>query len=223
LFILVGKILDESHKPTPTASADMVALKEHFPRFTPEEYFAWEEQQLERHEYMDGAVYAMSGGTIDHGDIAGNFLSLLKSHMRGRGCKTLNSDCRVSIVGSTKYVYPDISITCDDRDKTATQYISYPCLIIEVLSPSTEAYDSAEPTLHERGNKFKMYRRNPSLQEYVLVSAETIEVELFRRIETDDWRIINYQSGDTVALKSVNLTFPIEQIYEDIIFPKPET
>jgi Uma2 family endonuclease len=67
----------------------MVALKEHFPRFTPEEYFAWEEQQLERHEYMDGEVYAMSGGTIDHGDIAGNFLSLLKIHMRERSCKTL--------------------------------------------------------------------------------------------------------------------------------------
>jgi Uma2 family endonuclease len=68
-----------------------------------------------------------------------------------------------------------------------------------------------------------MYRRNPSLQEYVLVSADTIEVEIFRRIQTDDWRIINYQSGDTVELKSVNLTFQIEQIYEDIVFPEPET
>ena len=193
----------------------MVALKEHLPRFTPEEYFAWEEQQLERHEYMDGEVYAMSVGTINHGDIALNFGVLLKTHMRGRGCKTLNSDCRVKVMGMDKYIYPDTSVTCDDRDKTTPQYISYPCLIIEVLSPSTEAYD--------RGNKFKMYRRNPSLQEYVLVSAETIEVELFRRIETDDWRIINYQAGDTVELKSVNLTFPIEQIYEDIVFPEPET
>ena len=188
----------------------MTALKEHYPRFTPEEYFTWEEQQLERHEYMDGEVYAMSGGTINHGDIAGNFLALLKAHMRGSGCKTLNSDCRVQIVGSSKFVYPDVSVTCDDRDKTTTQYITYPCLIIEVLSPTTEAYD--------RGNKFKMYRNNPSLQEYVLVSAEAIEIELFRKTDTDDWRIINYQAGDTVELKSVNLSFPIEQIYEDILF-----
>ncbi len=188
----------------------MVAAREHFPRFTPEEYFAWEEQQLERHEYIDGEVYAMSGGTINHGDIAGNFLSLLKAHMRGRGCKTLNSDCRVSIVGSTKYVYPDISVTCDERDRTTAQYITYPCLIVEVLSPGTEAYD--------RGNKFKMYRRNPSLQEYVLVSADTIEIELFRKTDTDDWRIINYQAGDTVELKSINLICQIEQIYEDIVF-----
>ena len=188
----------------------MVALKEHFPKFTPEEYFAWEEQQLERHEYLDGEVYAMSGGTIAHGEIAGNFLALLKAHLRGSGCKTLNSDCRVSIVGATKYVYPDISVTCDDRDKTTSQYVTYPCLIIEVLSPSTEAYD--------RGNKFKMYRRNPSLQEYVLVSLEAIEIELFRKTETGDWRIINYQAGDMVELKSVNFTCQIEQIYEDIAF-----
>ena len=188
----------------------MIALKEHFPKFTPEEYFAWEEQQLERHEYIDGEVYAMSGGTVTHSQIASNFNRLLGNHIRGSGCKTLNSDCRVKVLGMDKYVYPDTSVTCDDRDKTTTQYIAYPCLIIEVLSPTTEAYD--------RGNKFKMYRRNPSLQEYVLVSADTIEIELFRKTETDDWRIINYQAGDTVDLKSINLTCQIEQIYEDIVF-----
>ena len=187
----------------------MVALPDSFPRFTPEEYFAWEEQQLERHEYIDGEVYAMSGGTIDHGSIALNFGSLLKIHMRGRGCKTLNSDCRVSVVGSTKYIYPDLSVTYDDRDKSTPQYITYPCLIIEVLSPSTEAYD--------RGNKFKLYRQNPSLQEYVLVSTEAIEIELFRKSDGDNWKIINYQAGDIVELTSVDLTVPIEQIYEDII------
>jgi Uma2 family endonuclease len=213
--VAIAKILDKSHQLTFTTSADMVALKEHFPSFTPEEYFAWEEQQSERHEYMDGEVYAMSGGTINHGDIALNFGVLLKTHLRGRGCKTLNSDCRVKILGMNKYVYPDTSVTCDDRDKTTTQYITYPCLIIEVLSPGTEAYD--------RGNKFKMYRRNPNLQEYVLVSADLIEIELFRRTQTDDWRIINYQSGDTVELNSVNLTFEIEQLYEDIVFAEPET
>jgi Uma2 family endonuclease len=188
----------------------MIALKEHFPRFTPEEYFAWEEQQLERHEYMDGEVYAMSGGTVIHSQIASNFNRLLGNHMRGSGCKTLNSDCRVNVLGMDKYVYPDTSVTCDERDKTSTQYITHPCLIVEVLSPSTEAYD--------RGNKFKMYRRNPSLQEYVLVSTDVIEIELFRKIDTEDWRIINYQTGDPVELKSVNLTFLIDEIYEDIVF-----
>jgi Uma2 family endonuclease len=188
----------------------MVATRENFPRFTPEEYFAWEEQQLERHEYINGEVYAMSGGSINHSDIAGNLLILLKTHLRGSGCKTLNSDARVNIVESTNYVYPDISVTCNERDKTTAQYITYPCLIVEVLSPTTEAYD--------RGNKFRMYRQNPILQEYALVDADAVAIEIFRKNDGDNWRIINYQAGDLVELKSVNLTFPIEDVYEGIVF-----
>ncbi len=187
----------------------MIAAQEHFPRFTPEEYFAWEEQQQVRHEYIDGEVYAMTGGTINHSDVAGNFLILLKTHLRGSGCKALNSDARVNIVKSSHYVYPDLSVTCDERDKATAQYITYPCLIVEVLSSSTEAYD--------RGDKFKLYRRNPSLQEYVLVNAETMAIELFRKVD-DNWSIIDYEPGDVVELTSIKLTFPIEQVYEDIIF-----
>ncbi|WP_310426305.1 Uma2 family endonuclease [Chamaesiphon sp. VAR_48_metabat_135_sub] len=188
----------------------MVAVRENFPRFTPEEYFAWEEQQLDRHEYINGEVYAMSGGTKNHSDVAGNFLILLKSHLRGSGCKTFNSDLRVNIVESTNYVYPDLSVTCNERDKATTQYITYPCLIIEVLSPSTEAYD--------RGNKFRMYRQNPVLQEYVLVDADSVSIEMFRKNDGNNWQIINYQAGDLVELKSVDLTFSIEDVYEGIIF-----
>jgi Uma2 family endonuclease len=192
----------------------MIAGREYFPRFTPEEYFAWEEQQLVRHEYIDGEVYAMSGGSISHSEIALNFGSLLKNHLRGSGCKTLNSDARVNILASSHYVYPDVSVTCDERDKTTTQYITYPCLVVEVLSSSTEAYD--------RGNKFKLYRRNPCLQEYVLVDAEAMSIELFRKAG-DNWSIIDYEPGDVAELTSVKLTFPIEQVYEDIIFPTEES
>jgi Uma2 family endonuclease len=196
----------------------MIAVREHFPRFTPEEYFAWEEQQIERHEYIDGEVYAMSGGTIIHSQISSNFNRLLGNHLRGSGCRTLNSDARVSILASSHYVYPGVSITCDERDKTTPKYITYPCLIVEVLSPSTEAYD--------RGNKFKLYRRNPCLQEYVLVDAETMAIELFRKTDGESWQIIDYEPGDMVELVSVKLTFPlaeplrmrIEQVYEDIVF-----
>ena len=188
----------------------MVVAKEQFPKLTPEEYFAWEEMQTMRHEYLDGEVYAMSGGTINHSEIALNLGVLLKTHMRGSVCKVLNSDARINICETMNYVYPDISVTCDERDKTTTQYITYPCLVVEVLSPSTEAYD--------RGNKFKMYRQNPGLQEYVLVDSEAIAIEIFRRTEKDTWQILNYQAGDVVELTSVNLTFPIEEIYEDIVF-----
>ncbi len=188
----------------------MVAVQNNTPRFTPAEYFAWEEQQLELHELIDGEVYAITGGTVNHSQIAVNFVSLLNSYLRGSGCKTLNSDCRVNIVESNNYTYPDLSVTCDDRDKATTKYITYPCLLVEVLSESTEAYD--------RGTKFRMYRKNPILQDYVLVSSEKIEIDLYRKHENGSWEIINYQEGDEIELKSVNLTFPIERIYEGIIF-----
>ena len=188
----------------------MIAAREHFPRFTPEEYFDWEEQQLERHEYIDGEVYAMSGGTQNHSDIALNFGSLLKNHMRGSGCKTFNSDLRIKIFESNKYVYADLSVTCDNRDKSTPQYITHPCLIVEVLSPSTEAYD--------RGDKFRMYRRNPSLRDYVLVHTDKIAIDLYRRDEAGNWNIINYEAGEAIELRSINLTYSIEQVYEDIEF-----
>lgn len=201
----------------------MIATKELFPKLTPEEYFSWEEGQTCRHEYLNGEVYAMSGGIINHSEIAGNFFALLKSHMRGSGCKVLNSDARVNILRSTDYVYPDLSVTCDDRDKTTRQFISHPSLVVEVLSPSTAAYDSPKVTLCDRGNKFRMYRRNPSLKEYVLVDSESIAIEIFRRSDVDHWQILNYQSGDSVELQSVELTFPIDQIYEDIVFEQVST
>jgi Uma2 family endonuclease len=188
----------------------MIAAKENFPKFTPEEYFAWEGNQQYRHEYINGEVYARTGGTINHSKIASNINFLLKGHLRGGGCQVLTSDARVNIAGSTDYVYPDISVTCDERDKTTSQFITHPCLIVEVLSPSTEAYD--------RGNKFRMYRCNSSLRDYVLVDANEIAIEIYHKDEDNKWDILNYRSGDSIELKSVNLTVPIEQIYEDIIF-----
>jgi Uma2 family endonuclease len=84
----------------------MVALQDNERFFTPEEYFDWEERQLEKHELIDGRVYAMSGGTQNHSKIAVNILVVIRTHLRGSGCKTFNSDCRVNIVGTSNYVHP---------------------------------------------------------------------------------------------------------------------
>jgi Uma2 family endonuclease len=193
----------------------MIAAKENFPQLTPAEYFAWEEKQLEKHEYIDGQVYAMSGGSKNHSLISVRFITMFSNHLEGGGCETGNSDLRVNIVATTNYTYPDVSVTCDERDKTTTQYITYPCLIVEVLSPSTESYD--------RGGKFRMYRKNPVLQDYLLVSSTSIEMDLYHKNDAGDWIIINYQAGDTVELKSINLSFAIEQVYRGLDFtPEPE-
>ena len=187
----------------------MIAARENFPQLTPKEYFAWEEKQLYKHEYLEGQVYAMSGGSINHGRIAIRFASMFDSHLGSSSCIVGNSDVKVKIVKAENYTYPDISVTCDDRDKTSTQYITYPSLIVEVLSPSTEAYD--------RGGKFRLYANNPVLQDYLLVSSTSIEIDLYHKKENGEWIIINYKEGDMIELKSINLTCAIAQIYRGLV------
>ena len=178
--------------------------------FTPEEYFSWEEQQLEKHELIDGRVYAMSGGTKNHSAIAINFLLLIRSHLRGGRCTVFNSDVKVNILNTPNYTYPDLSVTCDDRDREHPLYITYPCLIVEVLSDSTEAYD--------RGKKFEKYRRNPNLVDYVLVSSDEIAIDIYHKNAAGEWVILSYREGDIVELESINLSLSIEQLYEEIVF-----
>jgi Uma2 family endonuclease len=186
----------------------MVASREQLSKLTPEEYFAWEEQQEVKHEYFDGEVYAMSGGTQNHGRISIRVVSLIDSHLGEGDCQTFNSDVRVKIQDSEKYTYPDVSVTCDKRDRETPQFITHPCLIVEVLSPSTEAYD--------RGDKFELYRNSPSLREYALVSADKIAIDLYRKDNLNRWQSIYYRAGDTVELETIGLTFPIERVYRGI-------
>ncbi|WP_072622545.1 Uma2 family endonuclease [Spirulina major] len=192
----------------------MIAAKENFPTFTPEEYFAWEEQQLEKHELIDGRVHlrgqvdAMTGGSKNHSLLAARLITLCSVHLEGSRCDTATSDLPINLLESNDYTYPDVSVTCDDRDQTTTQYIRYPCLIVEVLSPSTEAYD--------RGEKFRRYRQNPALIDYLLVSSTSIVVDLYHKNDAGDWLILNYQPGDVIELKSINLSFPIESLYRGL-------
>jgi Uma2 family endonuclease len=192
----------------------MIAAQDQFPRLTPAEYLEWEEKQELKYEYVDGKIYAMTGGTLNHSEIAANFITLLKAKLRGGRCRVLNSDAKVQIAESSDYVYPDISVSCDDRDKTATKFLAHPCLIVEVLSPSTKAYD--------RWDKFNLYRRSEDLQDYVLVDTEQVEVALYSKNDRGKWEITSYVAGDLMELKSIDLTFSIDQIYEDIVFAPRE-
>lgn len=186
----------------------MIVAKDNPTHLTPEEYFAWEEQQLEKHELIDGEVYAMSGGSVNHGRIAIKLTAMFDAHLEQGGCITGNSDIKINIVNTNNYTYPDASVTCDERDKNTPNYFTYPCLIVEVLSKTTEAYD--------RGGKFRMYQNNPVLKDYLLVSSTAIEIDLYRKNDAEQWMIINYGEGDIIELKSINLSFPIEQIYRGL-------
>ncbi len=145
----------------------MIANVERQP-LSPAEYLAWEAEQPNKHEYINGKVYAMAGGTLPHNDIAVNLTSALRETLRGTGCKVQMADAKVRISASGPYFYPDMVVSCDERDRRATDAISYPMLIVEVLSPSTAGFD--------RGDKFKFYRRISTLREYVLIDVEKVGV-----------------------------------------------
>lgn len=176
-------------------------------RMTVETYLEWEPRQELRYEFVDGEVFAMTGGSIAHNDIAVNLLTELRPHLREQGCRINIADAKVNVT-SSRYRYPDLVITCDERDKTALNAIQYPKLIVEVLSDGTEVLD--------RGIKLKEYCRLPSLEEYVLISSAQISVEIYRRTQGLFWLYKAYQPGDDIVLESVNFEFPIDLVYEDI-------
>jgi Uma2 family endonuclease len=176
-------------------------------KMTIEAYLAWEPCQELRYEFVDGEVFAMTGGTIAHNDIAINLLTALRPHLQKQHCRINIADAKVNVTPS-RYRYPDLVITCDERDKTALNAIQYPKLIVEVLSVGTEALD--------RGDKLKEYCRLSSLKEYVLISSTQISVEVYRRAQGRFWLYSAYQPGDSIVLESVGFEFPIDLLYEDI-------
>ena len=179
-----------------------------------EEYLTLDRNSVEaRYEFIDGNVYLMSGGTADHSTISINVTSLLRSLLRGGPCRVYNSDLKVRL-SETRYVYPDASVSCDSRDRGQVDLIQYPRLIVEVLSPSTEAYD--------RGKKFAYYRACSTVQEYMLVDTQRQAVEVYRR-ETDNfWTFHAFEPGEQVKLTCLNVNFPVAAIYEDIMEETPD-
>jgi Uma2 family endonuclease len=176
---------------------------------TPQEYLDWEEGQTLKYEYCDGQIVAMTGGTVNHGTIAANIFYQLKSHLRGSGCRPLIFDVKLGVSENGPFHYPDVMVSCDERDKKATKVIYYPCLIFEVLSPSTEAFD--------RGKKFQNYRQISSLQEYVLVSAEQKLIEVFRLNQQGIWELHIYTKGMQLQLTSIDLNCDLDLVYEEVI------
>ncbi|NMG07221.1 Uma2 family endonuclease [Brasilonema sp. UFV-L1] len=197
----------------------MIAQPQH-QLMTPQEYLEWEEQQPIKYEYINGEIFAMTGGTIPHNDIALNLASALKNHLRGKGCKVQIADAKVGVSLEGPFHYPDVMVSCDPLDQKARKVIYHPCLIVEVLSPSTEAFD--------RGKKFRHYRRIDTLKEYVLIEADKMNVECYRLNEKGKWELTSYSLEETIEdetelevyLTSVDFHCPISLLYEDVVFPE---
>jgi Uma2 family endonuclease len=178
---------------------------------TPEEYLKLEEKSDIKHEYIDGYAYAMAGAIDSHVTIAGNLFSMLRSHLRGSGCRVYIADMKARIESINRYFYPDVMVTCDRRDRETPQYKQFPCLIVEVLSDSTEAFD--------RGDKFADYQQFESLREYVLINAKRQRVECFRRNSEGLWVLQSYTAESGMfQLQSIEFEGTMEALYEDVEF-----
>jgi Uma2 family endonuclease len=188
----------------------MMALS-HDPSMSVEEYLQLDRSSIEtRYEYIDGYVTMLAGGTLDHATISANIISILRRSLRGTSCRVFTSDARVRL-SRTHFVYPDASVSCDEKDRGQSDNVQSPRLVVEVLSPSTEGYD--------RGRKFGFYRECPTIQEYLLIDAQRPMLEVYRREKHDFWILRAYRLDEDVELTNLGVHFPVSEVYEDVIFP----
>ena len=162
-------------------------------RFTFDDYLALEETSHARHEFLDRHVWAMAGGTPEHGGICANLIAHLSNRLSDQPCRGYTSDVRVRVKATGLATYPDVSVVCGgletDPDDPKGNTVVNPTVLVEVLSPSTEDYD--------RGEKLAHYKQIPSLREIVLVAHDEQRIELWRRAR-DQW-ILEVARGDEPA------------------------
>lgn len=175
------------------------------------EYLEMEREAEIKHEFYKGEIFAMAGAGATHNIITKNMLGELYATLKGKPCQPYGSDMRIHIPQNTLFTYPDISIICgdiktspeDENNDTAIE----PIVLVEVLSPSTKSYD--------RGEKFKLYRDIPSLQEYILIDTESINIEIFSINATGHWELEEYKTlGGALKIKAINASISIADIYD---------
>ncbi len=186
----------------------MIANPDHL-YISPKDYLEGERISSIKHEYRRGKVWAMAGGTQVHNIVTGNIFARLRSHLRGSSCRAFVENMKVRLETTDAYYYPDVVVTCDDRDRNPNvDFIRYPSLIVEVLSPATAAFD--------RGAKFADYRTIDTLREYVLVSCDRRQIECYRRKDGDRWELQRYETDGAIAFESINLSANMAEVYEDV-------
>lgn len=175
------------------------------------EYLELEAKSPTKHEWLDGVIYDMAGGTIEHARLALSVGRMLGNQLVGKRCCAFGSDLKIRVPATGLCTYPDLSVICgrvEADPESPTTVALNPTVLVEVLSDSTEAYD--------RGEKFAHYRRIPSLREYVLVSQDKPLIEVFRKNEAGLWVLVaEAGAGESAELESVGCTLAVDEVYAD--------
>lgn len=202
---LIQHAEDDEHRveeSRPVYEADPSSL------LTLEEYDQLEERSPVRHEFINGVMYAMTGASVAHNTVAGNLFAAFHTHLRGSPCRVFTADQKLHMKNDSDEIiyYPDVVVACQ-RERWTENKIRDPKLVVEVLSPSTREIDRREKSLN--------YRRTVSIEEYVIAAQDARELMIYRR--KDSWRGELIAGPDAVVeFRSVGLSLPLEQIYEDV-------
>lgn len=180
--------------------------------YSVEEYFELENTGEIRHEFYEGEVFAMAGTTKNHNLITDNIRDFFKAVFRPKGCDTFSESVKLEAIKNTYYPYPDVMVSCDDRDKEDEYIVAHPSILVEVLSKSTAEYD--------KDFKLKKYKKIASLQYYLIVSQYECSVELYSRTQHPDvWLYQTYEEmTETVSFERLHFTMPVSAIYEAVSF-----
>ncbi|MGB4497468.1 MAG: Uma2 family endonuclease [Methylococcaceae bacterium] len=168
-------------------------------------YLADEEISDIKHEYFDGEIFAMSGGSVNHQRLTGNVFAALHHHLKGKPCEAFSSDMKVRADKGKKYFYPDVLVSCHNDDGN-THFSESPHIIVEVLSDSTRKFD--------KNLKRQIYQSIPSLEEYVLIEQDLVEIEVCRK--SQNWQPTYYFIDDEITFTSIDLTLPVLEIYQRV-------
>ncbi|MFN7962195.1 MAG: Uma2 family endonuclease [Thermoanaerobaculia bacterium] len=175
------------------------------------DYLAFEREAEERHEFVNGQIYARSGASPDHGLIATNLARELSLALKNKPCRVHATNLRVKVDETGLYTYPDLVVVCGDSqfDDAKRDTLLNPLMLVEVLSPSTEAYD--------RGAKFEHYRRLPSLSCYLLVAQDKPHLELFRRLEEGLWQLSEASGLEAgLAIPELGVKLALSEVYDKV-------
>jgi Uma2 family endonuclease len=175
--------------------------------YTFQDYLAVEEMGPVRHEFLNGAIFAMAGGTPEHAALSAAIVVLLGTHLRGRERRPYSADLRLRIPATGLATYADAAVVRGDpqRDPESPTHVTNPTLIVEVLSPGTEEYD--------RGDKREHYQQLTTLRDYVLVAQSRRRVEVFTRTADGEWQHRVHISGEVVLLPSIDCSFAVDELY----------
>ena len=177
------------------------------PEPTLQAYLDWENAQPEKHEFHRGEIFAMAGGRRTHGRVMLNLARHIGVHLDGSSCQVFADSMKVQVADDTM-LYPDVFVTCDRADLSTDQIFRAPKLVIEVLSPSTQAYD--------RSKKFSLYRQLASLQEYIPVDPETRRVESFTRSAQGQWMLRDMSDDAAMVAASIGCTVAMSDVFAGI-------